>query len=216
MHNYILGPRLARGGGHLRSVNVLAILWGAMLPKRAPIPKPEGPVDPRLEAAALEALSRQRGKAVSKGGPPQAGALAAAIMRAKIAPKQTGKSVAELKRQWRDIVGEKLAQMTEPEKISRGANGNTLTIRVAGPAAPFVQHQSALILERCNLAGAGVKGLSIKQGAISRKSSANVRPLSAPLSAEDERLLALSLEAIGSPALKAALTRLGRAVGQRR
>jgi hypothetical protein len=187
-----------------------------MLPKRAPIPKPDGPVDPRLEAAALEALSRQRGKAVWKGGPPQAGALTAAIMRAKVAPKQTGKSVMELKRQWRDIVGEKLAQMTEPEKIARGANGSTLTIKVAGPAAPFVQHQTALILERCNLAGAGVKAIAIKQGVITRKGVSNLRPLSAPLSADEERLLALSLASIGSPALKAALARLGRAVGQRR
>lgn len=188
-----------------------------MLPKRAPIPKPEGPVDPRLEAAALEALSRQRGKAAWKGGPPQAGALTAAIMRDKIAPKQTGKSVLELRRQWSDIVGAKLAQMTEPEKISRGPAGATLTVRVAGPAAPFIQHQSALIIERCNLAGAGVKALQIKQGAIARKGAAsNVRPLSAPLSADEERLLALSLAPIGSPALKAALTRLGRAIGQRR
>jgi hypothetical protein len=188
-----------------------------MLPKRAPIPKPEGPVDPRLEAAALEALSRQRGKAVFKGGPPQAGALTAAIMRAKVAPKQSGKSVTELKRQWADIVGEKLAQMTEPERIARAAAGNTLTIKVAGPAAPFVQHQAALILERVNLAGAGVKAISIKQGVITRKGGAsNLRPLSAPLSADEERLLALSLETIGNPALKAALTRLGRAMGQRR
>ena len=87
------------------------------MPKRAPIPKPEGPVDPRLEAAAFAALSQKRGKAVWKGGPPQAGAIAAAILRAKIPPK-SGKSVLELKRQWRDIVGDKLAQMTEPEKIS--------------------------------------------------------------------------------------------------
>jgi len=187
-----------------------------MLPKRAPIPRPEGPVDARLEAAAVEALSRQRGKAVWKGGPPQAGALTAAIMRAKIAPKQTGKSVMELKRQWRDIVGEKLAQMTEPEKIARGANGNTLTIKVAGPAAPFIQHQRALILERCNLAGAGVKSIAIKQGVITRNGVSNLRPLSAPLSADEEQLLALSLASIGSPALKAALARLGRAVGQRR
>lgn len=186
-----------------------------MLPKRAPIPKPEGPVDPRLEAAAFAALSQKRGKAVWKGGPPQAGAIAAAILRAKIPPK-SGKSVLELKRQWRDIVGDKLAGMTEPEKISRGPAGKTLTVKVAGPAAPFVQHQAALIMERCNLAGADIKGISIKQGVIARKPTSNLRPISAPLSADEERILTDSLDAIGSPTLKAALMRLGRAVGQRR
>jgi hypothetical protein len=186
-----------------------------MLPKRAPIPKPDGPVDPRLEAAALAALSQKRGKAVWKGGPPQAGAVAAAILRAKVPPK-AGKSVLELKRQWTDIVGEKLAQMTEPEKIGRGPAGKTLTVKVAGPAAPFVQHQAALILERCNLAGADIKGIQIKQGVIARKAPSNLRPISAPLSADEERVLAASLDTIGSPTLKAALMRLGRAVGQRR
>lgn len=191
-----------------------------MLPKRAPIPKPalarpEGPVDARLEAAALAALSQTRGKAVWKGGPPRAGALAAAIVRAKVPPK-TGKTLLELKRQWRDIVGDKLAGMTEPEKIARGPAGKTLTVKVAGPAAPFVQHQANLIMERCNLAGADIKGVTIKQGVITKKSVSNVRPLSAPLSADEERILAQSLDAIGSPTLKAALMRLGRAVGQKR
>lgn len=187
-----------------------------MLPKRTPIPKPDGPVDPRLEAAAAAALSQARGKAVWKGAPPQAGALAAAIIRARIPPKG-GKTVLELKRQWRDIVGDKLAAMTEPEKIARGAAGKTLTVKVAGPAAPFVQHQAALILERCNLAGADIRDIAIKQGVIGRKATtSNVRPLAAPLSADEERLLAQSLDAIGAPDLKAALLRLGRAVGQKR
>lgn len=186
-----------------------------MLPKRAPLPKPDHTADPRLEAEALAALGRTRGKAVWKGGPPRAGALAAAIIRTKVPPK-TGKSIMELKRQWREIVGDKLAQMTEPDKIARGPAGKTLTVKVSGPAAPFVQHQASLIMERCNLAGADIKGITIKQGVIVRKAASNVRPISAPLSADEERALAQSLDAIGAPALKAALMRLGRAVGQKR
>jgi hypothetical protein len=210
-----LSAGLAAGGGHLSSLNAFAILWKAMVPRRTPIPKPDGAVDPRLEAAAAAALERQRGRAVWTGGPPQAGALAAAIIRKKTPPKG-GKSVAELKRQWRDIVGEKLAPMTDPEKISRGPAGRTLVVKVAGPAAPFVQHQRALILERCNLAGADIRDITLVQGVITRRTAPNVRPISAPLSADEEMILARSLDAIGSPSLKAALLRLGRAVGQKR
>ncbi len=187
-----------------------------MLPKRAPLPRPLGPLDPQLEEAAARALETRRGKAVYKGGPPQAGALATRIMRPLTKSGQSGKSLDEIKRQWRDIVGEKLAQMTEPEKLtSSTATGRVLTIKVAGPAAPFVQHQTPLLLERCNLAGADLTRLTIKQGVIARPAG-NVRPLSSPLSADEERLLLASLKDIGNPRLKAALLKLGRQVGQRR
>lgn len=187
-----------------------------MLPKRAPLPRPLGPLDPQLEEAAIRALETRRGKAVRTSGPPQAGALATRIMRPLIKGGHSGKSLDEIKRQWRDIVGEKLAQMTEPEKLTSSAAGRVLTIKVAGPAAPFVQHQTPLLLERCNLAGADLTRLTIKQGVIARPSSGNVRPLSAPLSADEERLLLASLQDIGNPRLKAALLKLGRQVGQRR
>ena len=192
-----------------------------MLPKRAPLPRPplprpDGPLDARLEEAAIRALELRRGKAVYRGGPPGAGALAARLMRPLAKGGASGKSLDEIKRQWRDIVGEKLAQMTEPEKLtSSAATGRVLTIKVAGPAAPFVQHQTPLLLERCNLAGADLTRLTIKQGALARPAP-NVRPLSAPLSADEERLLLASLQDVGSPRLKAALLRLGRSVGQRR
>lgn len=187
-----------------------------MLPKRTPLPRPEGLLDARLEEAATRALELRRGKAANRGGPPMAGALAARLMRPLTKTGSSGKSLDELKRQWRDIVGDKLAQMTEPEKLSgSAATGRVLTIKVAGPAAPFVQHQSPLLLERCNLAGADLSRLLIKQGAIARPAG-NVRPLSAPLSADEEHVLLASLSDIGNPRLKAALLRLGRSVAQRR
>jgi hypothetical protein len=193
-----------------------------MLPKRAPLtraalPRPVGPLDPRLEEAASRALETRRGKAASKGGPPQAGALATRIIRPLLKGGKSGKSLDEIKRQWRDIVGDKLAVMTEPEKLTQSAaSGRVLTIKVAGPAAPFVQHQTPLLLERCNLAGADLTRLTIKQGVIARPVAGNVRPLSSPLAADEERLLLASLTDIGNPRLKAALLKLGRQVGQRR
>lgn len=186
-----------------------------MLPKRAPLPRPDGPLDARLEEAAIRALELRRGKAASRGGPPKAGALTARLMRPLAKSGSSGKSLDEIRRQWRDIVGEKLAQMTEPEKLTASAAGRVLTVKVAGPAAPFVQHQTPLLLERCNLAGADLSRLAIKQGVIARP-VANVRPLTQPLSADEERLLLASLQNVASPRLKAALLKLGRSVGHRR
>lgn len=183
---------------------------------RPRLPRPEGPLDPGLEQAAALALDSARARPLRRHAPPQAGALAQKIV-APILAGAREKTIDELKRQWAEIVGEKLALMTAPEKISRSPQGRVLTLKVAGPAAPFVQHQQGLILERCNLAGADLTGLSILQGVVARaKASSNVRPLSQPLSAAEERALATALADIGNPRLRAALMRLGRAVNGRR
>lgn len=183
-----------------------------MLPKRAPLPRPTGPLDPGLEEAAARLLEQRRGKAARKPGPPQAGVLAARIVRPMVRSGASGgKSLSELRRQWRDIVGQQDARVTEPEKLSAG---RVLTVRVAGSAAPFIQHKIPLLMERCNLAGADIKGVKLVQGVIARPAS-NVRPLRTPLSADEERLLETSLAPIGSPRLKAALLRIGRGLGQR-
>lgn len=184
------------------------------MPKRTPLPRPDGQLDPRLEEAAVAALETRRGKPMRRGGPPQAGVIAARVLR-PMGKGTAGKSIEALRRQWRDIVGDKIALMTEPEKLTAAASGRVLTVKVAGPAAPFIQHQIPLILERCNLAGADLKAVQIKQGVIAR-TKGNVRPLSAPLSADEERLLAATLQGAPSPRLRAALLKLGRAMGQRR
>jgi hypothetical protein len=169
-----------------------------------------------MEREAALALEGARARPLRRHAPPQAGALAQKIV-APILAGAREKSIDELKRQWGEIVGEKLAQLSVPEKISRSPQGRILTLKVVGPAAPFVQHQQGLILERCNLAGADLKGLSILQGVVARaKASGNVRPLSQPLSAGEERALAAALADIENPRLRAALMRLGRAVNGRR
>jgi hypothetical protein len=165
---------------------------------------------PDLEARALAALEARRGKAQFRG-PPKAGALAAKIIKPLIPPGAA--SLTDLKRQWSEIVGEKLAQVTAPDKLTRGADGLVLTLLVAGSAAPFIQHQTPLILERLRLAGAGVTGLTMKQGAVAPKAMANLRPLSQPLSAEAEKALKVALAPIDDDRLKSALLRLGRAMG---
>lgn len=165
---------------------------------------------PDLEARASALLEARRGRAAIKA-PPQAGAVAARILKPLI--PAGSKSLAEIKRQWPEIVGEKLAALTAPDKLTKGPDGAVLTLTVAGSAAPFVQHQTPLIMERLKLAGAAVIAVTMKQGALPAKQKPNVRPLTVPLSAEAEKALKSALEPIDDDRLKAALLRLGRAVG---
>lgn len=187
--------------------------------KRLPAPTPARARDavrdalaerPDLESRALAALAANRGKAQFRG-PPKAGVVAAKIIKPLIPAGAA--SLTDLKRQWGEIVGEKLAQVTAPDKLTKGPEGLVLTLTVTSSAAPFVQHQTPLILERLRLAGAGVAALTMKQGAVAAKPLVNVRPLSQPLSADAEKALKSALEPIDDDRLKNALLRLGRAMG---
>jgi hypothetical protein len=165
---------------------------------------------PELEARAAAALEGRRGRSAIQA-PPQAGALAARILKPILPPGST--SLADLKRRWPEIVGDKLGQLTAPDKLTKGPDGAVLTLTVASSAAPFVQHQTPLIIDRLRLSGCVVVAVTIKQGAVAARPAANVRPLSAPLSAEAEKALKSALSTIDDDRLKAALLRLGRAMG---
>jgi len=164
--------------------------------------------DARLEAAAARALDARRGRS-QIAPPPSAGRYTAAILTPLL--KGAGASLSDLQRAWAEIVGDRLAGLTHPEKLTRGDNGATLVVVVHASAAPFVQHQQGLIIERANLAGAGVKRLQIRQGALPAR-AANVRLPTKPLSIDEEKALAATLAPIQSDLLRAALFRLGRAV----
>jgi len=99
-----------------------------------------------------------------------------------------------------------------------------LEIRVEGPSATLIQHQAPDLLARVNLfLGAGaVDRLRIVQGPLrgkgERAGSPRAKPLrrhEGPLDAAAEAALIDSLDAIADSSLKAALTRLGRAVLRR-
>lgn len=131
-----------------------------------------------------------------------------------------GRGAGALEPRWREIVGDQLARVTRPQKLTRGraGAGGTLELRVAGPAALLVQHQSADILARVNLfLGAGaVDKLRIAQGpvkplAVPAASTRGARRRIEPLDAAAEAALSKSVEA-APDGLKAALATLGRAV----
>lgn len=169
------------------------------------------------DSEAREILSRRRTRPVPRPAPPAGRTLAPLI---KELDAKFGRGAGALEPRWREIVGDQLARVTRPQKLTkgRGGAGGTLELRVAGPAALLVQHQSADILRRVNLfLGEGaVERLRIAQGPVKplpapAASTKGARRRIEPLDAVAEAELRQSVEA-APDALKAALANLGRAV----
>lgn len=150
--------------------------------------------------------------------PPPAGRSLSKFIKAL--DDRFGQGPGVLQARWREIVGEALAQRTEPSKLVKGRAGQpgVLEIRVQGAAATLIQHQSADILERVGLfLGPDAVGrLRIVQGPVKPKSAVSAAPhprrRAAPLDAAIESELASSLKGTPDGSLKEALVRLGRAV----
>ncbi len=169
------------------------------------------------ESEAREILSRRRTRPMPRPAPPAGRSLAPFI---KELDAKFGRGAGALEPRWREIVGDQLARVTRPQKLTkgRGGAGGTLELRVAGPAALLVQHQSADILKRVNLfLGEGtVERLRIAQGPVKplpapAASTKGARRRIEPLDAGAEAELRQSVEA-APDALKVALANLGRAV----
>ena len=168
------------------------------------------------DAEAREILSRKRSRPAPRPAPRAGRALQALI---KELDGKFGRGASALEPRWREIVGDRLARVTRPQKLTRGRGGagGTLELRVAGPAALLVQHQAEDILQRVNLfLGAGsVDKLRIAQGPVKPPpeiaAAPRRRPASQPLAAHDEATLKAAV-ADAPEALKGPLERLGRAV----
>jgi hypothetical protein len=168
------------------------------------------------ETLRILALKRTR---PARRAPPTAGRQLAKTIKAL--DERFGQGPGALKARWREIVGDALARQTEPAKLIKGQAGRpgALEIRVNGPAAALIQHQSADILERVNLfLGHGAVGrLRIVQGPVKPQTTRPLAPprrpaRNAPLDAAREAELATALERTPNEGLKEALARLGRAV----
>jgi hypothetical protein len=115
---------------------------------------------------------------------------------------------------WREIVGERLAMVTAPVRLSRGKAGGVLHLRAPSAAAPMVQHAAEHILERVNLAsGSKVRTIRIIHTAAPAEVSAP-RPRS--LSPAEREALVRSLALVQTPAIRSALEELGKAILTRR
>jgi hypothetical protein len=169
-------------------------------------PAPPSATDPRAETRAAQVLNGQRGRATWTGAP-RAGKAAAKVLKPLLPQGSMGLN--ELKRRWGEIAGDSFARAT-PEKLVAG----TLTLRVPGALAPFLQQQIPLLIERLRVAGAQIKAVKIEQRATPLARASNVRRLNQPLTDAEEAALSEALGPVADPGLKSALMRLGRAVKQ--
>jgi hypothetical protein len=126
----------------------------------------------------------------------------------------------ELVTRWADIVGANIAASAEPIKLQwrRAADGEpvepaTLVLRVEGPGAIEVQHQSNLILERVNrfFGWQAVGRIALRQAPL------GARPKPKPPTADtaEAERVAAGLTAVADDGLRMALGRLGAAVKRR-
>lgn len=118
--------------------------------------------------------------------------------------------------QWRALVGDALADVSCPMKLSRsgkGGAGGTLTVRVLGAAALEFQHSVAQIEERINrfYGYKAVSRIALEQGPLPLKPRPTPQKKRV-LTAEEEEALATGVQNVEDSDLRAALQSFGRAV----
>ena len=131
--------------------------------------------------------------------------------------RRQGFAEADIVLRWTEIVGERLAARSAPERLEtpRGAAAAVLHVRVAPGAGPELQHAAPIVLERINafFGWRAVDRLRIVQAPLpprrGRKAAADE-----PLAPEQEAALDSAVEGAGNDRLKQALRRLGASVAR--
>lgn len=165
------------------------------------------------EREAEQRLAQTRAIPVYRAAKPMGVALNRAL---RPILKEAGPAPETLQSRWKEIVGLKIAGITEPLRVSRAKGGNVLHLRVPSAAAPIIQHAKDHILERVNLAsGSKITSLKLIQTAPPKQLSLVIPR---PLTPEQRKALVEQLAPLRSNALRNALSHLGEAVltGQRK
>lgn len=131
--------------------------------------------------------------------------------------KKQGFASREIVTRWENIVGTEIALYAEPLRMQWprsmdeiNPDPGTLVLRVEGPAAIEVQHQSGLIIERVNrfFGWQAVGTIALRQAPLTRRNVTKNRPKPDPVAAHK---IAETLDIADEP-LREALGRLGAAV----
>lgn len=120
---------------------------------------------------------------------------------------------------WPEIVGARFADCTAPEKIvwprgdTNAGRPGTLVVRVDGPQAVLVQHETDQIRERVNgfLGYAAIAQVRLVQAPVARPQRPGITT-PATLSEAQKSTLSHAVAGVENDRLRDALTRLGRVV----
>lgn len=123
--------------------------------------------------------------------------------------KARGTALASLLAEWPLIVGDELARVSLPDKLT----GTTLRLLVVPSAALVFQHDSPRIVARINayFGRSAIARLALVQGPLPAIAPRG-RPARPSLPADRQAALKSATEGIADDRLKAALERLGRAI----
>ncbi|MEO1306105.1 MAG: DciA family protein [Pseudomonadota bacterium] len=166
-------------------------------------------LDPLEEARARVKLRYAKAKPIHPG-PGTIGKAAMRLTRKKL-PKKAA-TLSRLKIDWTEIVGEQLARLCRPEKLTPAKGGRRLTLMVIPAAAGLVQHQSEIIRQRVSVAAGGdITAIKILQGHFSSP-SAKATKQHTPLSPDQRDALIASAAKIDDKNLRDAIVALGEAV----
>ncbi len=130
-------------------------------------------------------------------------------LAAPIAARRGGGVLVRLKADWSEIVGREWALIAWPLGYNRDG---VLKLRSLPSAALELQHRAPYLIERINLffGRIAVRRLVLIQGTLPLPAEVD---RSEPLAAGDSAASGPELAGIADPTLRAALARLGRAVG---
>ncbi len=154
----------------------------------------------------------------SGGGPKSLATTVSKVTRKALGRR--GLAEAGLVANWRDIVGDGIAERTSPDRLvfRRGERRDgTLYVRVAGGWATELQHLEPQFLERVN-AYFGYRAVArlrlVQSDTAGEETRRPEAPRRAPrrLTGEERNALETRLAGIRDPALRAALSGLGEAV----
>ena len=166
-------------------------------------------LDPLEEARARVKLRYAKAKPVHPG-PGTIGRAAMRLTR-KSLPKKAA-TLSRLKVEWTEIVGEQLARLCRPEKLTSTKGGRRLTLMVIPAAAGLVQHQSEIIRQRVSVAAGGdITAIKILQGQFGTAPKIT-KPTRIPLTEEQRIALIESARSIEDKKLREAIVALGEAV----
>ncbi len=165
-----------------------------------------------LENAAGRYIEARRGRRV-RSAAPAAGIAAERVL--KPLAKRFGVGLEQLRANWGDIVGQRLAGFCQPETLQRQGASRTLVIRARGPAAAILQAESRRILDRIRtFAGqGGPTRLRIIQGAAKRSATAAQTNVNKPKASSQ---VSEGVEETAEARLMSALNRFDRSVKTRR
>jgi hypothetical protein len=153
------------------------------------------------------------GKGSKRHGPVPIARLASLVINKATAKR--GFAKADLITAWAEVAGPRYATLTQPESIRwprDQASGAILTVRVDGPAAVFLQHETEQFISRVNafLGYAAVSDLRIVQKPLGKEPTTLGPPMELPPATQKSIRQAVS--DVESDDLRAALEQLGRAV----